>query len=50
MNWLLPIVMGTTAFAYVHIFNDTAKLYRESGYTLTWKELVDKKMKSTPFF
>lgn len=42
MNWVLPIVMGTTAVFYVHSFNHIMKLYRESGYTLTWAELMKK--------
>jgi len=40
MDWLLPVVMGTTAFAYVHIFNHTMKLYRDSGYTMDWNDLL----------
>jgi len=34
--------MGTTAVFYVHSFNHIINLYRESGYTLTWKEFMDK--------
>jgi hypothetical protein len=51
MNWLLPIVMGTTAFMYVTIFNHTMKIYGDSGYTMTWQEFVDKKIEvaSNPF-
>jgi hypothetical protein len=36
--------MGTTAVFYVHSFNHIMKLYRESGYTLTWAELIEKKL------
>lgn len=42
MNWVLPIVIGTTALCYVHSFNHIMKLYKESDYTLTWSELVEK--------
>ncbi len=42
MNWVLPIVMGTTAVFYVHSFNHIMKLYRDSAYTLTWTELMEK--------
>ena len=37
MNWL-PLIMGTTAFIYVHSFNRIMKLYKESEYTMTWVE------------
>lgn len=42
MNWLIPIVMGTTAVVYINSFNHIMKLYSDSGYTLTWEELVEK--------
>lgn len=35
MNWLLPIVIGTTAMIYVHSFNRMIKLYEKSERTLT---------------
>lgn len=38
MNWLLPIIMGTTAFAYVHSFNRVMKAYKDSQYTMTWAQ------------
>jgi hypothetical protein len=44
MNWVLPVVIGTTAVFYVHSFNHIMKLYAESGYTLTWRELLDKNL------
>jgi hypothetical protein len=34
--------MGTTAVFYVHSFNHVMKLYRESEYTLSWSEFLDK--------
>jgi hypothetical protein len=42
MNWILPIVMGTTAVVYINSFNHIAKIYAESEYTLTWNELYEK--------
>jgi hypothetical protein len=36
--------MGTTAFCYIHSFNHIMKLYKDSGYTLTWSELLDKNL------
>jgi|UniRef100_A0A6C0JN59 hypothetical protein len=42
MNWLIPIVMGTTAVVYINSFNYIMKLYADSEYTLTWEELVEK--------
>lgn len=44
MNWVLPIVMGTTAMCYIHSWNHIMKLYRDSEYTLTWSELIDKNL------
>ena len=40
MNPILPIVMGSVVFCYVHSFNRISKLYRESGYTMDWSDLV----------
>jgi hypothetical protein len=42
MNWILPVVIGTTVVCYVHSFNHVMKLYKDSGYTLTWEEFTDK--------
>jgi hypothetical protein len=35
MNWILPIVIGTTVMVYVHSFNRIFKLYEKSERTLT---------------
>jgi hypothetical protein len=35
MNWLFPIVIGTTAMIYIHSFNRIIKLYEKSERTLT---------------
>jgi SNF family Na+-dependent transporter len=40
MNTMIPIVMGMTVLAYMHSFNTTMKLYKNSGYTLTFQELI----------
>jgi hypothetical protein len=40
MNWLLPIVMGTTAMVYVHSFNRIFKLYEKSERTLTLRDVL----------
>lgn len=37
---LIPIVMGTTIFAYIHCFNRIAHEYKKSGYTLDWNDLI----------
>lgn len=44
MNWMLSVIVGTTAVIYVNSFNHIMKLYKESGYTLTWRELLDKNL------
>ena len=44
MNWVLPIVIGSTALCYVHSFNHIMKLYKDSDYTLTWAELIEKNL------
>lgn len=31
--------MGMTTLAYIQTFNSTIKLYKNSGYTLTYQEL-----------
>lgn len=40
---MIPIVMGLTISLYVQCFNSTMKLYKESGYTLTYRELMEKR-------
>lgn len=40
MEYWYPYVIGLTAFFYIQCFNRTAKLYFESGQTLSWNELV----------
>jgi tetrahydromethanopterin S-methyltransferase subunit C len=40
MNWLIAVVMGTTAMAYVHSFNRIIKLYEKSERTLTLEEVL----------
>jgi hypothetical protein len=45
MNWLLPVVVGTTAFCYIHSFNRAMKIYTESGFTMTWNEFAAKNIK-----
>lgn len=39
MNYLLPIVIGTTAFLYVHSFNYIINLYEKNDRSLTLNEL-----------
>lgn len=38
---LTPIVIGTTMFLYIQIFNRTAKIYIEDK-TLSWSEFLTK--------
>lgn len=44
MNWMLPIVIGTTAFFYIHSFNKTMIEYKNSEYTMSWNEFINKKV------
>lgn len=39
---ILPIVIGTTIFCYIHSFNRVAKMYIESEKTLSWEEFLTK--------
>jgi hypothetical protein len=41
---MIPIVMGLTISLYVQCFNSTMKLYKESGYTLSYRELIEKRL------
>lgn len=38
--YMLPVVIGTTIFCYIHSFNRVAKLYLESEKTLSLKEFL----------
>jgi hypothetical protein len=40
MDPTYPIVIGIIVYAYVMLFNSTMKSYRESDYTMSWKEFV----------
>jgi hypothetical protein len=40
MNYLLPIVVGTTAFVYVHSFNYLKKLYEKNDRLMSFKDLA----------
>ena len=40
MNIMIPIVIGTVIFTYVHSFNRFAKLYKSSGNTLDWNDFI----------
>jgi hypothetical protein len=42
MNWILPIVIGSTTICYINSFNSISKMYKNSDYTLTWSEFVKK--------
>ena len=46
MNFLIPIVIGSTAFLYIHSFNYLKKKYEEKNRHLQLKELLitDKRM------
>ena len=37
---MIPIVIGTVIFTYVHSFNRFAKLYKSSGNTLDWNDFI----------
>jgi len=40
MNFLIPIVIGSTAFLYIHSFNYLKKKYEEKNRHLQLKELL----------
>ncbi len=40
MNYLIPIVVGTTAFLYIHSFNYLKKKYEEKNRQLKLKDLL----------
>jgi hypothetical protein len=40
---MIPIVMGMTISLYVQCFNSTMNLYKQSGYTMTYRELLEKR-------
>jgi hypothetical protein len=50
MNWVLPVVIGTTTFAYVHSFNHIMKLYAESGHTMDWNDFINQNLKHLKVF
>jgi hypothetical protein len=37
-----PYVIGTVAFFYIQSFNRNAKMYLESGKTLSWSDFLAK--------
>ena len=39
---LLPIVIGTTIFLYIHSYNRVASMYFESEKTLSWGDFLTK--------
>lgn len=41
MNWILPIVVGTTAWVYIHSFNRIMHLYEKSERTLDLQSFYD---------
>lgn len=42
MKYWLPYVIGTTIFMYIHSYNRNARMYLESGRTLSWNEFFTK--------
>lgn len=40
MNFLIPIVIGSTAFLYIHSFNYIKKKYEEKNRYLELKDLL----------
>ena len=40
MNFLIPIVIGSTAFFYIHSFNYIKKKYEEKNRYLELKDLL----------
>jgi len=38
METWYPFVIGAVAFFYIHSFNRIARLYLESGKTLSWSD------------
>ena len=42
MNWALSAVIATTMFAYIQLFIKNMQAYKDSDYTMTWGEFVDK--------
>lgn len=40
MNFLIPIVIGSTAFLYIHSFNYLKKKYEEKNRYLELKDLL----------
>jgi hypothetical protein len=36
-----PIVIGTTAFLYIHCFNFLMKEYKKSSYTMNFKDIFN---------
>jgi hypothetical protein len=41
-TWLISILIGLVLYAYVMCFNRVTRIYRESGYTLTWSDFFTK--------
>jgi hypothetical protein len=35
-----PYVIGSVAFFYIQCFNKNAKMYLDSGKTMTWYDLI----------
>lgn len=40
MNWILPAIIGTVLYLYIVVFNSTMKTYKESEYTLSWRQFI----------
>jgi hypothetical protein len=45
MDLWYPVVIGSVMFFYINFFNKNAKMYLESGRTLSWDEFVEKTFK-----
>lgn len=43
MNLWYPAIIGTVVFFYIKFFNENAKIYLESGRTLTWSDFIEAK-------
>jgi len=39
---ILPYVIGTTIFLYIHSYNRVARMYLESEKTLSWNDFFTK--------
>jgi hypothetical protein len=50
MDIWYPAVLGTVIFFYITFFNRNAKMYLDSGKTMSWSEFIEKTFSLNQWF